>query len=204
MLLVSTSQGTVGRDVAALVGASLLNLVDAVIREQGSLPLDRRRGALVVVDEMQSMLSELGKFGASFVLAALSRSISSQVAPLASPERAAVKTRNLRQSFEASDVWDASTVLSAEPTSWYGSARRCALTLGIDGKAPSMASPAGLLSTSSFAMAHLNIVRILCRTRRAVSGCVDHMGVRTASRSLRLMASICLLPILGKVCRSRV
>ena len=66
-----------GRDVAALVGASLLNLVDAVIREQGSLPLHQRRGALVVVDEMQSMpgvdyesmLSELGKFGAIFVLA---------------------------------------------------------------------------------------------------------------------------------------
>ena len=63
--------------MAALVGASLLNLVDAVIREQGSLPFDQRRGALVVVDEMQSMpgvdyesmLSELGKFGASFVLA---------------------------------------------------------------------------------------------------------------------------------------
>ena len=77
VLLVSTSQGTVGRDVAALVGASLLNLVDAVVREQGSLPLHRRRGALVVVDEMQSMpgvdyesmLSELGKFGASFILA---------------------------------------------------------------------------------------------------------------------------------------
>ena len=77
VLLVSTSQGTVGRDVAALVGASLLNLVDAVIREQGRLPLHQRRGALVVVDEMQSMpgvdyesmLSELGKFGASFILA---------------------------------------------------------------------------------------------------------------------------------------
>ncbi len=77
VLLVSTSQGTVGRDVAALVGASILNLVDAVIREQGSVALRERRGALVVVDEMQSMpgvdyesmLSELGKFGASFVLA---------------------------------------------------------------------------------------------------------------------------------------
>ena len=77
VLLVSTSQGTVGRDVAALVGASRLNLVDAVIREQGSLPFHQRRGALVVVDEMQSMpgvdyesmLSELGKFGASFILA---------------------------------------------------------------------------------------------------------------------------------------
>ena len=72
-----TAQGSVGRDVAALVGASLLNLVDAVIREQGRLPFEKRRGALVVVDEMQSMpgvnyesmLSELGKFGASFILA---------------------------------------------------------------------------------------------------------------------------------------
>ena len=77
VLLVSTAQGTAGRDVAGLVGASVLNLVDAVIREQGELPPARRRGALVVVDEMQSMpgveyesmLSELGKYGASFVLA---------------------------------------------------------------------------------------------------------------------------------------
>ena len=77
ILFVSTAQGEAGRDVAALVGASLLNLVDAVIREQGNLPFEKRRGALVVVDEMQSMpgvdyesmLSELGKFGASFVLA---------------------------------------------------------------------------------------------------------------------------------------
>ena len=77
VLLVSTSQGTVGRDVAALVGASLLNLVDSVIREQGGTALRERRGALVVVVEMQSMpgvdyesmLSELGKFGASFILA---------------------------------------------------------------------------------------------------------------------------------------
>ena len=44
ILLVSTAQGKAGRDVAALVGASLLNLVDAVIREQGSLPFEQRRG----------------------------------------------------------------------------------------------------------------------------------------------------------------
>ena len=77
VLLVSTAQGIVGRDVAALVGASLLNVVDSVIREQGGLSPEKRRGAFVVVDEMQSMpgvdfesmLSELGKFGASLVLA---------------------------------------------------------------------------------------------------------------------------------------
>ena len=73
-----TSRSTCPRYiVSALVGASLLNLVDSVIRDQERLPISQRRGALVVVDEMQSMpgvdyetmLSELGKFGASFVLA---------------------------------------------------------------------------------------------------------------------------------------
>ena len=63
--------------MAALGGASILNLVDSTIREQERLPAFERRGALVVVDEMQtipgvefeSMLSELGKYGASFLLA---------------------------------------------------------------------------------------------------------------------------------------
>ena len=44
VLLVSTSQGTAGRDVAALVGASLLNLVDSVIREQGGDVPERAQG----------------------------------------------------------------------------------------------------------------------------------------------------------------
>ena len=89
VLLISTSQGAVGRDVAALVGACLLNMVDGVIREQGALAESRRRGALVVVDEMQtmpgvdyeSMLSELGKFGASFILATQSLAKLSDISP---------------------------------------------------------------------------------------------------------------------------
>ena len=89
ILFVSTAQGTAGRDVAALVGSSILNLVDAVIREQGGLPPEQRRGALVVVDEMQAMpgvdyeamLSELGKFGASFVLATQSLAKLSDLSP---------------------------------------------------------------------------------------------------------------------------
>ncbi len=89
VLLISTSQGAVGRDVAALVGACLLNMVDGVIREQGALAQWRRRGALVVVDEMQtmpgvdyeSMLSELGKFGASFILATQSLAKLADISP---------------------------------------------------------------------------------------------------------------------------
>ena len=89
ILLVSTAQGTVGRDVAALVGASLLNLVDSTLREQERVPERQRRGALVVVDEMQtipgvdfeSMLSELGKYGASFALATQSLAKLDQISP---------------------------------------------------------------------------------------------------------------------------
>ena len=89
VLLVATSQAVAGRDVSALVGASLLNLTDAVIREQGRLSPERRRGALVVVDEMQSMpgvdyesmLSELGKFGASFILATQSLARLAELSP---------------------------------------------------------------------------------------------------------------------------
>ena len=77
VLFVNTAQGQVGRDVAALVGGTLLNLVDGVTRSQEALPAQERKRVTVVVDEMQAipgadyeaMLSELGKFGASFVMA---------------------------------------------------------------------------------------------------------------------------------------
>ncbi len=89
VLLAATSQSAAGRDVSALVGASLLNLTDAVIRDQGRLSPERRRGALVVVDEMQSMpgvdyesmLSELGKFGGSFILATQSLARLKELSP---------------------------------------------------------------------------------------------------------------------------
>ena len=118
VLLVSTAQGVVGRDVAALVGASLLNLVDAVIREQGSLPPEQRRGELVVVDEMQSMpgvdyesmLSELGKFGASFILATQS------LAKLDDLSRTMKDTILANVGCLAVSRWRATT-----PVSWCGS-----------------------------------------------------------------------------------
>ena len=118
VLLVSTDQGTAGRDVAALVGASLLNLVDSVIREQESLPLHRRRGALLVVDEMQSMpgvdyesmLSELGKYGASFILATQS------LAKLDDLSRTMQDTILANLGCLPSSRWRATT-----PAGWYGS-----------------------------------------------------------------------------------
>ena len=118
VLLVSTSQGTVGRDVAALVGASLLNLVDAVIREQGGLAFSQRRGALVVVDEMQSMpgvdyesmLSELGKFGASFILATQSLAKLDDLSPPCGTP-----------SWPTWAAWPSSRWRAATPDNWCGS-----------------------------------------------------------------------------------
>ena len=77
ILLVGTAQGSVGQGVSALIGASVLNLVDSVIRGQGALSSEERRPTMVVIDEMQSipgvnfdsMLSEIGKFGGSLILA---------------------------------------------------------------------------------------------------------------------------------------
>ena len=76
IIFVNTAQAIVGRDVAAIVGASILNLVDAVIRRQGLKPEGDRRGVYVVVDEMQTipgvnfqgMLSEVRKVGGALCL----------------------------------------------------------------------------------------------------------------------------------------
>ena len=89
VLLVSTDQGAVGQDVAALVGGAMLNLVESVVRQQGENSASERRGAMVVVDEMQSipgvryesMLSELGKFGGMLVLATQSLSRLDELSP---------------------------------------------------------------------------------------------------------------------------
>ena len=89
ILFVSTAQSAVGRDVASLIGACILNLVDAVIRQQGQMPPDERRSVLVAVDEMQSipgvdyegMLGEVGKFGGALTVATQSLTKLDEIGP---------------------------------------------------------------------------------------------------------------------------
>lgn len=77
VLLVNTARGHVGADTAALVGATLLGLLSVTLEEQARRATETRRRIAVLVDEFQlmpgadygSMLAELRKFGASFVLA---------------------------------------------------------------------------------------------------------------------------------------
>lgn len=75
-LVVNTSVGALGEGAAALVGATLLNLVGLLAEEQVAVPPSERCRLVVLVDESSTlgatdygqMLSELGKYGASFVL----------------------------------------------------------------------------------------------------------------------------------------
>ncbi len=76
VLVVNTATGTLGEGASSLVGATLLNLLGLLVEEQVALPPARRRKVIGLVDESSTlgavdyprMLSELGKYGASFVL----------------------------------------------------------------------------------------------------------------------------------------
>ncbi|MQA00408.1 MAG: type IV secretion system DNA-binding domain-containing protein [Dehalococcoidia bacterium] len=76
VLVVNSAVGALGEGAASLVGATLLNLLGLLIEEQVALPPSQRRRVVGLVDESSTlgavdyprMLSELGKYGASFVL----------------------------------------------------------------------------------------------------------------------------------------
>ncbi len=76
VLVVNPAVGVLGEGAAALVGATILNLMGLVVEEQVVLPQAERRRIVALVDESSTlaaadyprMLSELAKYGASFVL----------------------------------------------------------------------------------------------------------------------------------------
>ena len=77
IIVVHTAPHVVGPDTGALVGATILGLVQTALGGQADLPRAERRRTQVVIDEFQaipgadyaSMLGELRKFGGVFVLA---------------------------------------------------------------------------------------------------------------------------------------
>ena len=89
VLLVATAQGTVGVQEAALMGGTMVSLVESALRDQEKLPTSERRRCLLVCDEFQTvtgadwegMLAEIRKYGASLMLATQS------LARLDTPER---------------------------------------------------------------------------------------------------------------------
>lgn len=76
VLVVNSAVGLLGEGAASLVGATVLNLLGLLVEEQVTLPASQRSKLVALVDESSTlgaadyprMLSELGKYGASFVL----------------------------------------------------------------------------------------------------------------------------------------
>ena len=89
VLLVSTAQGTVGVGPAALMGGTMVSLVESALRDQETLEQKDRAKCLLVCDEFQTvtganwegLLAEIRKYGCSLMLATQS------LARLDSPER---------------------------------------------------------------------------------------------------------------------
>ena len=78
ILLVNTATGILGQDAAGLLGAVILESINATVREQSAIldAHERARGT-IIIDEFQSipgvdyaaLLAELQKMGANFILA---------------------------------------------------------------------------------------------------------------------------------------
>jgi energy-coupling factor transporter ATP-binding protein EcfA2 len=76
IIIVKLAQGTVGHDIAALVGTTLLGLLYTTLEEQGQRSPEQRTRLLIMIDEFQALtgldfqaLAQLRKYGATFVLA---------------------------------------------------------------------------------------------------------------------------------------
>ncbi len=77
VLLVNSARAQAGAEVSSIVGGTILNLLNHIVKQQARLRPEERRRVVVVVDEMQTflgvpfdeMLSELRKFGGSLLMA---------------------------------------------------------------------------------------------------------------------------------------
>ncbi|MBO0784350.1 MAG: hypothetical protein J2P37_36570, partial [Ktedonobacteraceae bacterium] len=76
IILVKLAKGVVGEDIALVLGATILNLIQGALEAQGSLPMAERKQMPIFVDEFQTLLgvdwgalAELRKYGAAFYLA---------------------------------------------------------------------------------------------------------------------------------------
>lgn len=76
ILVVKTPVGILGEETATMLGATIINLMAAVVEEQVRLPPEERRRMVALIDESATlratnfnrMLSELGKYGLSLMM----------------------------------------------------------------------------------------------------------------------------------------
>ncbi len=92
IILVKLAKGVVGNDVAVLLGATLLGLLQTTLEEQGALAEHERARLMIILDEFQVLagvdyaaLAELRKYGATFALATQSLEYLQKLDPVLLP-----------------------------------------------------------------------------------------------------------------------
>jgi hypothetical protein len=92
IILVKLAKGVVGNDVAVLLGATLLGLLQTTLEEQGALAEHERARLTIILDEFQVLagvdyaaLAELRKYGATFALATQSLEYLQKLDPVLLP-----------------------------------------------------------------------------------------------------------------------
>ena len=83
VVLVSLASGTIGKEPAALMGGTVVSLLDSALRDQERLPPSQRAKCLLVADEFQTitgtdwegMLAEGRKYGCALMLATQSLAV---------------------------------------------------------------------------------------------------------------------------------
>jgi hypothetical protein len=76
IVLCKLAKGVIGEDIALILGATLVNLMQGALEAQGEVDITHRRPLPILVDEFQTLpgvdwsgLAELRKYGAAFTLA---------------------------------------------------------------------------------------------------------------------------------------
>lgn len=121
ILLVRLAQGTIGADAAPLLGATLLGLFCVCLQEQERLPIASRVQLSILIDEFQvlegvdwSLLAQIRKYGASFVLATQSLAYLHRLEAELLPTVLANVTQLFAFQTSAQDAWTLHRELGVE------------------------------------------------------------------------------------------
>ena len=141
VLLVNSARSESGPEVAAIIGASILNLTEYIIRQQSRLSPENRQQVVVIVDEIQTlpgvrfddMLAENAKYRGSVIMAtqsmdrlndltengSLRETLLSNLGCLVSFQVNASDARLLRDEMDGTGI-DESDIMALMPHHCYG------------------------------------------------------------------------------------
>ncbi len=122
IILLKLAKGLIGADVAAIVGATMLGLIQITLEEQGNKAVQERARFPIILDEFQALagvdyaaLAELRKYGAAFILATQSLEYLQKLDPILLPTVLANVKQLMIFHMSAQDAETLNKELGVEP-----------------------------------------------------------------------------------------